>query len=359
MTEIAREPQRKPLPTKLFLETSAQIQRLAGSPDMRAGINLLVNADPKPAIGTSATVKREFDHICDGLFQKLDQAALNIPKQPASSLIPFEDLLLKIKAQVSRYHPGGEDFLLFVYTKLSAKFGGQLFTVNRARNVFDGFLTWLKLGFLQEEFFDKSSCGVWEPQGSCTCDSKPDGHCRLSEIVIENRENFLATATTLAGAKRDESPRLKKILNRLETTHGKPLLELLGKNKGHVADLIIFWEVPDGWTILSRDLTFKKLGPHRKAVDFFMVRIPRTRSDTQCKVFIDGMAEPVDGTLINHNESGARIHAPSITVKKKQRITVSSPEFQVDREGDVSEFDPKSKQDPPQANFGVKFIRKS
>lgn len=358
MTESTLEPQRKPLPTKLFLETSAQIQRLVGTQQMQDGINELIYAEPKPAIGTSATVKREFEHICEGVFRKLDQAALTLPK-PAT-FVPFDDLLLEIKGQVGQYYPGGPELLIYIYTKLSAKFGRELFTVNRVRAVFDGLKNQLKLGFLEDELFDKSSCGVWESQGSCSCESLRDGHCRLEEIVVENRENFIASATTLANANREESPRIRTILDRIKVTEGKALLVLLSKNRAAVGDLIIFWEVPDGWTIFSRDLTFKVLGDkHRPAVDFYMVRLPRVTSETPCKILVHGMDAEADGMLLNHNAKGARIHAPSVTVKKGQRVTVMSQELPSERSGDVSEFDTGAYKEP-QSSFGVRFkIRKS
>lgn len=357
MTDLTREPQRKPLPTKLFLETSAQIQRLVGTKPMQDGINALIYAEPKPAIGTSATVKREFKHICD-VFRELDQAARTLPK-PAAALIPFDDLLLEIKGQVGQYYPGGPELLLYIYTKLSAKFGRRLFTVNRVRAVLKAFKNQLKIRFLEDELFDKSSCGVWGPEGSCSCDSKPGAQCKLAEIIVENREAFIATATTLANANRDESPRLKRILERIKVSQGKELSGLLGKHRAHVGDLIIFWEVPDGWTILSRDLTFKILKEHRPEVDFFMVRLPRITSDTSCKILIGGMPTEAEGTLLNHNEKGARISAPSVTVKKGQRVTVTSPELPSERSGDVSEFPPGADREP-QSSFGLRFkIRKS
>jgi hypothetical protein len=353
MTENPAELRPKKPPTTLFLETSAQIQRLVGTQQMQDGINELIYADPKPKIGTSATVKREFDHTCIGIFRKLEQAALTLSK-PAS-LVPFEDLLLEIKGQVGPYYPGGPDFLLYIYTKLSAKFGAQLFTVNRVRAVFDGLKEQLKLRFLQGEFFDKSSCGVWETRGTCLCDAKPGAHCLLEEIAIENREDFLASATTLAGAKREESRHIKKILDRLKTIEGKALLELLGKHRAHVGDLIIFWEVPDGWTILSRDLTFKILSDkHRPSIDFYMVRLPRIQSDAPCKLRPDDMLSDVDGVLVNHNAKGARIRAPSVTVKERQRVTVTADEFRTNRVGEVSEFDTQSDQ-TPQSSFGLRF----
>jgi len=352
MTESTREPQPKPLPTKLFLETSAQLQRLVGTDKMQEGINALIYAEPKPAIGTSAAVKREFERICDGVFQKLEEAARTLHKPPAA-FVPFDDLLLEIKRQVGQYYPSEPELLIFIYTKLSAKFGRELFTINRVRAVFDALKNQLKLGFLEDELFDKSSCGVWD-QGFCSCDSMPGGRCRLEEIVVENRENFIASATTLAGANREESPRLQKILDRLKATEGKALGALLGKNRAAVVNLIIFWEVPDEWTILSRKLTFKILeAEHRPTVDFFMARLPRITSNTSCTIRIDGMETEVEGKLLNHNAEGARIRAPSVVVETGQRVTVTSQDLSGERTGEVSEFDLES----DKSNFGLKFLK--
>jgi len=304
MTDNREERQPKKPPPMLFLETSAQIQRLVGSPEMQDGINALVYAQPKPRIGTSATVKREFDHTYVGLFGKLKQAALAIPKR--ASPVPFENLLLEIQGLVGPYYPGGPNFLLYIYTTLSAKFGGQTFTVNRVLNVLDAEREKLELGFLADELFDKSSCTVWAKRGPCVCETNGTD-CRLREILVDNRENFLATAVTLAGANREESPHIEKILDRLQTTEGKPLLELLGKHRAHVGDPLIFWEVPEGWTILSRDLTFKIFrDKHRTDIDFYMVRLPRIKSDTDCMFRLGRETINIPGTLLNHNAKGAR-----------------------------------------------------
>lgn len=333
----------------LFLETSAQIQRLVGCPEMQKGINALVYAEPKPRIGTSATVKREFDHTYVGLFGKLKQAALAIPKR--ASPVPFENLLLEIQGQVGSYYPGGPNFLIYICTTLAARFGGETFTVNRLLSVLDSEKEKLELGFLADELFDKSSCTVWETRGPCVCETT-GADCRLREMAVDNRENFLATAVTLAGAGRDESRHINRILDRLQTTEGKALLELLGKHRAHVGDPLIFWEVPEGWTILSRDVTFKIFrDKHRTDIDFYMVRLPRIRSDTACTFRLNGETTNISGTLLNHNAKGARIHARSMSVKQGQSVTVTSAEFQHDREGHVSPYDDQSDPD----SFGLKF----
>ena len=164
---------------------------------------------------------------------------------------------------------------------------------------------------------------------------------------------FLATATTLAQAKREESRHILKILERLQAAEGKPLLELLGKHRAQVGDLIIFWEVPDGWTILSRDRTFEILkNKYRAGIDFYMVRLPRYASGHRCMIRRDGIAEDVGGVLMNYNARGARVQAP-IIVSERQRITIEAQEI-ASRVGEVSKFKNEAER-TSQPSFGLKF----
>jgi hypothetical protein len=164
----------------------------------------------------------------------------------------------------------------------------------------------------------------------------------------------------LASGRYAESGWLKNNLEHLRTLEGKALLEFIGKHPGHVGDLIIFWEVPDGWTILSRDRAFQILtDKHRNEIDFFMVRMPRYTSSKACKLRHESEAAEIEGVLDNYNSQGARIHAPGITARARQRMIIQSEKLGT-RVGEVTKFHKPSSVEEVERNklrptFGLKF----
>lgn len=358
MAENNSETHVRKLPVALFLETSAQILRIAGSPEIRRGINELINATPKPTIGTSAGVKREFDYSNNGIFHSVKDVLGSLPK-PAHPL-PFEDLWQEIEGLLPPIYPGGPKYLSSLRAnlikKITERFRNELLSPNQLKNVLDGLHGEMASGFIGE-VFDESSCGVWESRGHCPCDPQPGDHCKLKEICITNRDAFLASVTTLAHAGREESRWLLKNLEHLHELDGKALLEFLGKHRSNIGDLIIFWEAPKGWTVLSRDRTFRILrDAHRTEIEFFMVRLPRILSGQPCQVGAEGMTADVDGILLNYNAKGARVKASDIKVKEGQKMTLTAREYGRKRVGQVSQQDDdKASDDESKSIFGLKL----
>lgn len=331
----------------LFMETSAQMLRLAGSPEIQRGINELVDGSSK--VGTSWFVRHEFEQTYIKFYSFVAEAAGMLPNPDRSR--PFEDLWEEVHYLMPMFFPGGSTLFPHLTTTMYKKFAGQLITPTILRNVFGGLKEDLERSFLQPILFNKSKCEVWRTRGSCHCHPEPGDECRLKEICIATNLDFLASATTLASARREESLWIKNNLMRLQAARGKSLLELVGSHPGHMGDLIIFWEVPDRWTVLTRDYTFKILQKaHREKIRVYMVRLPRLSSGGRCRVRFPTAEKDVEGVLINYNAKGARIRAPLTSVKKAQTVTVTAPEFGSARVGDVAYLDPND-----QFVFAVKF----
>jgi hypothetical protein len=356
-------------PAALFLETSAQILRLRGRHSkIRNGINDLINATRLNSgqIGTSAQVIREFHYVINGFFDAVRKRIALLDDRETDR--PFEELWTEVRDDLMpMVFPGGRSLLEDLGDSLTNLYQGRLM-----RSAFlDSVVATLRVDMLrgfrailrQTRVFDMSTCDVWEPpHGSCSkCKEEPSHECRLKETAVINRGNFVASLETLAAARRAESEWIKANLETLRQLEGKALHEFVGKHAGHVGDPIIFWEVPDGWTILSRDRTFEILrDAHRTEIKFFMVRIPRKQSGEACTLELEGIADAVEGTLDNYNSKGARIHAPSLTVRENQRIIIEAGNALSRREGAVTKFYEPSSREEEEKNearptFGLKF----
>lgn len=347
----------------LFLETTAQFYRLTGAPSLREPIEELRRGSEK--VGTSAHVKREFDYVYGGFFNSVMFNVRRLPGQ--ASQRKFSDIWMDVENLMRRHYPGGHTVFTFIgltlFETLFEIFGSKLVSPTRVLNELGGLRDRLLGGFCwgdKECFFDNSTCGVWNRPTSCDCGSVPADACRLKEICIMGRSDFLDSAETLANKGREESKWLRDNLGILKAAQGKALMELIGKHPGHVGDPVIFWEAPDGWTILTRDSTFRILQKaHRNEIKVYFVRLQREASGGKCTVLPEATTQVVEGVLMDYNAQGARVRAPAGSVKKRQRVTITAREFGNNgggadsREGRVVYFD---KEDT--SVFAVRFPAK-
>jgi hypothetical protein len=188
---------------------------------------------------------------------------------------------------MGKYFSGGPSLFIALQAKLYEMFDNKLVTPTMLQNVLGGLQKTAQSGFIgKSNLSDKSSCGVWGENGSCRrCDSEPGDACHLKDICVAMREEFLDAADTLSRARREESAWLGKHMDDMRQAEGKSLLELIGRHPGHVGDLVIFWEVPDGWTVLTRDRTFRILQKaHRSGIKVHILRLPRTEGGGSCRV---------------------------------------------------------------------------
>lgn len=139
--------------------------------------------------------------------------------------VRFGDLWEEVQYRMPMFYPGGSKLFPHLTKKLYEMFAGQTVTPTVIRNLLEGWKEDAKLNFLQGTFFDRSSCGVWLKRGSCDCHPEPGEHCRLKDVCNGMRTHFLASVTTLAHSRKDESHWLSKNLTQLHAAEGKAMLE--------------------------------------------------------------------------------------------------------------------------------------
>jgi hypothetical protein len=338
-------------PSAVFMETSAQILRITGSPEMKRGINELVSQAQK--VGTSWFVKREFEVVLIAFYRAVALAIESLPDGNPSCPQLFQDLWQEIEPMMEMFYPGGPNLFPHLNEKMNEVYRGKYVTPVELLRSFQTHEEAAWAMFLGEEHFqDRSSCGVWDSKdGTCDCAPEPREHCRLKETCVRNREDFLASAETLSGANCAESPWFKANLPLMKDAQGKALLELIGKHPNHVGDLVIFWEVPDGWTLLTRDRCFRKLrDAHRKQLEVYMVRLPRRMNGGECLVRYKGDGEGFVGDLLDYTAKGARISVTSTYVRDGARVIISSKKYMRERRGKVLYHDNEDEH-----AFGVKL----
>lgn len=320
--------------TALFLETSAQFHRLTGPPSIQKIIKEMIDGSAK--VGTSWYVEREFKFVYGKFF---DTVAGEVRKlSHLSRPREFWEMWREVDYQLRQYYTGGPKLYLWLVTTLSEalieEFGNEPITPLKLLNKVVGRKEVLLANFVKrKDFFNKSSCGAWDEPRSCSCGPEPDADCRLKEIGVEMRSDFLASAKTLGAADCSESKWLRENYSLLEATHGKALLDLMGEHRDHVSDIVIFWEVPDGWTILTRDRSFGILKKVRRdKVKVYTLRLPRDASGQRCIIRPEATPE-AEGVLINYNAKGALVSADPVLVKKlrkRERVIISAKDFGAD-----------------------------
>ena len=368
MTENPSPPESKRYPpARLFLETSAHILRLQGPEKIQKGIRDLINTVRATSgqLGMSAHVEREFYYVVDGFFDEV-QSRIALLTDPETDR-PIEELWREVRdIQMPMFFLGGDSLLDNLGDYLVDRYHKRLMRPRFLDSIVSTFRHQVTTGFKffkVDEVFDKSTCEVWDaPRGSCSsCDEQPTANCTLSETCVDARSKFIDSLTIVAGAGCKESKWLKANLQTLQSLEGKALQEFIGTNPDKVGDTIIFWEVPDGWTILSRDKAFQVLtDKQRNAVGFYMVRIPRNESGKNCTLRFEGETDQVNGILDNYNSKGARVHAAGMTVRENQQIDIECSELSL-RTGKVTKFQKPLSEDEAQRNelrptFGLKFI---
>jgi hypothetical protein len=343
----AARPNRYKLPDALFMETSALILRLAGAPGMQRGIDELV--DSAGRVGTSAAVKREFESVYVKFYDSLAEAAGMLPDPSRDR--PFEALWAEMEDMLPLFYPGGHKLLSRLARMTHVELGGRFVSPEYLQNVFKAYKQKLEQEGIPEIISDKSTCGVWGGRGSCPCAPEPGDDCRLKEICVTMRSDFIASAKTLSEAGREESKWLSNNFPRLDNAYGKELHRVLGEHPGPVGDLIIFWEVPDGWTILTRDRTFRILGEaHRRQLGVYIARRARAAGGGQCRIRPEAAEVWDQGDLLDYDAKGVCVRAPSAALAKGMRVSVTSPKFGDERRGKVAYVD----RDDPSV-FGIKF----
>ena len=170
------------------------------------------------------------------------------------------------------------------------------------------------------------------------CSPEPSDGCKLKMLCLDRRTEFLDSVRTLADAKREESKWLRDRVHLLEVLQGMLMLAMVGGSPGNFGDIIIFWEVPAHWLILTRDKTFSLLqSKHRPEVSVSRIRLPRTEVDVPCEInTLFDKRFTTSGVLKNFNALGACVAAPERIGRKGTQITLKATPWPVPRHGRIT-----------------------
>jgi hypothetical protein len=339
----------RPYNAGVFLETSAQILRLlSGSADMRHGIQEIAQTSSK--VGTSSFVFAEFKAVIGNLYSLLAEGmrALPQPSQPRS----FTELWKSVAEAIPVFIRGGPKLLSIIV----AEFGDELAQKYERRQVTPvevaSFLDGQKNILLQSFFFfggrdmkaeglyfDNSSCCVWGPPASEKCSIEPAAHCQLQTLCVQNNRTFFTSLRALSLSNREESKWISKNLGALSRLNGVELMQKIGRHPGPLGDVIIFWETPDHWTLLTRDRTFRILQERMKRkMQVLIIRPRRSTSGQMCMVKFEVKGKPirsVSARLTNYSSLGAAVMTTSRVVRPGDKVTISAKEWNGTRTGTV------------------------
>jgi hypothetical protein len=326
----------------LFLETSAQVLRLFGSSSVEREIESLLRLHGR--VGTSAFVRSEFEAVIGGLFQTVATYLGKIPGQ--DRIRPFLDLWRETLGMLPPFTPGGPKPLAVLGASLGVKFGSRSVTPVEVWNFLLGQKTYFLEGFFligskdlrseENGIFDLSSCCSWRGHDQIPCTAAPSAACRLQLICSHRKPDFLASVETIANAKREESDWLKENLESLVALDGLLLMREIGHKPNIFGDIIIFWEVPEGWTILTRDLSFVVLRErHRPSLHVCRIRAPRTPTSGNCMIRSARAEVALTAQLSNYSSSGACVICSLPIGEIGDEVMLSSAEIGGSRSGKV------------------------
>jgi hypothetical protein len=309
-------------------------------------------------IGTSQFVLEEFDAVVGGLYRTMSGAVKKLTGQ--SRPRAFNDLWAEASHLLPVYVPGGGKLLAQIVAGLGVRYGEREISPVEVANFLDGqksiLLELVSLGHDPRqpmEIFDLSSCCLWSKPPSESC-VEPAEHCRLKILCIDRRDAFMAAVTTLAKSSREEAAWLRRNISDLRSVEDLDFMRIVAGHPAHFGDIIIFMEVPDEWTLLTRDRTFMLLNKQRrKGMSIYYLRLPRIRSGQKCSVrnaSINGAW--VEAVLVNWTALDACISTRARLGSRGSEVVVSASEFDGERVGRVSRVE----QRPEGYLQGIRFL---
>jgi hypothetical protein len=143
------------------------------------------------------------------------------------------------------------------------------------------------------DVIDRSTCCHWKSREGDRCTISPARHCRLAWIAEpEGAETVFVSAQMLATRRVSEASGLQRHLAEAKSLKGIQLLGLVGSQPDAFCDVLIYWEVPESWSLLTRDRAFFELQKvHPRPIQVLRVR-PTRQSGRDRQVTVD-----VEGTV--------------------------------------------------------------
>lgn len=323
----------------LFLETSAQIIRLVGGSEWRRGIDELISAADQ--VATSKFVLGEYEAVFGKMYESVADVISRLPYQHRPQA--FLELWKSAASMLPSYVHGGTKLLSVFVSELASRYAGRLATPTEVKNfVLGQRMALTKAFFRGDEFFDHSSCCVWATRGIVQCATGPGSNCRLGAFFLTSKALFLRSVEIVASSKREESAWLKENVKSMRSLADVELIEFIGRKPGNFGDIIIFWETPDNWTILTRDKTFSILQKgHDREVFVYYLRLPRISGRGPCEIRSGKIIKTLRSVkLINYNSSGVCVYSDVKLGSLNSAIQVRSAEINGLREGRIVRVSP-------------------
>ena len=274
----------------LFLETSAQIDRFLACEPIRKDIRRLCAKFDR--VGTSAFVAAEFDEVV-GKFMLAAQEALCCVPNPDKRR-EFSDIWLEV-GQALPFKYRGKSLATQFALHMARRHKEPLtpnFLINTIRSQWEILQTaFYRVGKWDmrqcHTVFDGTTCCLWKREEEPAC-VHPKAHvgCRLGETCWKNRQVFESAVRMLSNKRVSERRALTEALEKLVKCQDSfEYLSTVTAVPNAFGDILIFFEVPDGWSLLTKDHAYEFLNEHHGSeLDVLRVRFPRKRRTVSCRV---------------------------------------------------------------------------
>ncbi|WP_324314813.1 hypothetical protein [Povalibacter sp.] len=261
-------------------------------------------------VGTSAFVEAEFNALIFGFMKAVVTALARLPNRDREQA--FSEIWNEVLDLLPAYYPGKSLTQRFSHA-LADRFRETPVSPRYIENTLQAQMRLLKgrFGVIGRRnmrslgtVFDRTSCCLWQSSTSSRCEREDvEGECRLHGNCWRERSACEAAVQCLAQAPVEEKEILSKRLPQLmSATDPFEFLKIITHHPNAFGDVLIFSEVPERWSLLTKDYSFFRLHKELdRPVEVLKVRLPRTRVQQHCQVRIGKESSPmiVEGMIEN------------------------------------------------------------
>lgn len=331
----------------LFLDTSAQITRIFGPDEIvREILNL---GERHRGCYSSNHVLREFDGVMRDLFGWISaflDRQLDVDRE-----VKIAELIRRLTYSKPPFLAGGDLFSIAMGS-IGEHFQGGLVKPRTVANWARQQPQILRLAFFRQEAFqlasrdllDGAACCQWAvDHRSPVCMSEPSQERCGLRALTERNALFLPSVRTAIAAKAQEAEALRSSLQGLLHMQGLEYLREITRKYNQFGDLLIFWEVPDGWALLTKERIFRTLkDAHRPGMAVYRLSYAMQEPPSEqrsCTFQAGRRKEWLVGELLLVGATGARFRPldGTIRLREKQNLVFRSELWQGDRKAVVTE----------------------
>lgn len=278
----------------LFLETSAQIARLLEGKESREGVMQLCRRFER--VGTSAFVLAEFEAVICGFMRSVAAALGRLRNRDGERR--FDEIWHEVLGLLPAYYPGQSLASRFALA-MSHRCQGSAVSPRYLENVLRAQVKLLlgricRIGKIDmraaKTVFDRTSCCLWMQKSPQRCVRREGAErCNLHRNCWEQRKSFEQAVRCLVGTRVSEKAVLtNKLPLLIDCVNAFSYLQTITASPNAFGDILILSEVPDHWSILTKDYAFAKLQQdQQRDIEVLKVRLPKRKVRGACQVRID------------------------------------------------------------------------